>query len=29
MAAGSLVVESQEAFDKWVASKAGATTSFE
>jgi len=29
MASGFLVVESQEAFDKWVASKAGATTSFE
>ena len=29
MTAGMLVVESQEAFDKWLASKAGATTSFE
>jgi cytochrome c oxidase subunit 2 len=29
MTAGMLVVESQEAFDKWIASKAGATTSFE
>jgi len=29
MAGGFLVVESQEAFDKWVASKAGATTIFE
>ena len=29
MAAGMLVVESQAAFDKWLASKAGATTSFE
>ena len=29
MTAGMLVVESQEAFDKWLASKAGAATSFE
>ena len=29
MASGILVVESQEAFDKWLASKAGAATSFE
>jgi cytochrome c oxidase subunit II len=29
MASGFLVVESQEAFDKWLASKAGAATSFE
>ncbi len=29
MAQGVLVVESQEAFDKWQASKAGAATSFE
>ena len=29
MTAGMLVVESQAAFDKWLASKAGATTSFE
>ena len=29
MASGSLVVESQEAFDKWLASKVGAATSFE
>lgn len=29
MTAGMLVVESQEAFDKWVASKVGAATSFE
>jgi cytochrome c oxidase subunit 2 len=29
MSQGFLVVESQEAFDKWLASKAGATTSFE
>jgi cytochrome c oxidase subunit II len=29
MAQGFLVVESQEAFDKWLASKAGAATSFE
>ncbi len=29
MTAGMLVVESQAAFDKWVASKAGAATSFE
>jgi cytochrome c oxidase subunit 2 len=29
MSGGVLVVESQEAFDKWVASKAGAATSFE
>jgi cytochrome c oxidase subunit 2 len=29
MTAGMLVVESQAAFDKWLASKAGAATSFE
>ena len=29
MTAGMLVVESQAAFDKWLASKTGATTSFE
>ena len=29
MASGTLVVEGQEAFDKWLASKAGAATSFE
>jgi len=29
MSQGMLVVESQEAFDKWLASKAGAATSFE
>jgi cytochrome c oxidase subunit II len=29
MASGMLVVESQQAFDKWLASKAGAATSFE
>jgi len=29
MAQGFLVVETQEAFDKWLASKAGAATSFE
>src|SRR5207253_2910842 len=29
MASGFLVVEIQEAFDKWLASKAGAATSFE
>jgi len=29
MAGGFLIVESQEAFDKWMASKAGAATSFE
>lgn len=29
MSGGVLVVESQAAFDKWLASKAGATTSFE
>ena len=29
MTAGTLVVESQEAFDKWLASKVGAATSFE
>ena len=29
MATGMLVVESQAAFDKWLASKAGAATSFE
>src|SRR5258707_1835912 len=29
MTAGTLVVESQEAFDKWLASKAGGATSFE
>ena len=29
MANGRLIVESQEAFDKWLASKAGAATSFE
>lgn len=29
MSNGRLVVESQEAFDKWLASKAGAATSFE
>jgi heme/copper-type cytochrome/quinol oxidase subunit 2 len=29
MASGMLVVESQAAFDKWLASKAGAATSFE
>src|SRR6266700_4644162 len=29
MTAGMLVVETQKAFDKWLASKAGATTSFE
>jgi cytochrome c oxidase subunit 2 len=29
MTAGMLVVESQQAFDKWLASKAGAATSFE
>jgi len=29
MAQGVMVVESQEAFDKWLASKAGAATSFE
>lgn len=29
MARGFLVVESQEAFDKWLASKSGAATSFE
>jgi cytochrome c oxidase subunit 2 len=29
MAGGFLIVESQEAFDKWLASKAGAATSFE
>jgi cytochrome c oxidase subunit II len=29
MAQGFLVVESQEAFDKWLASKVGAATSFE
>ena len=29
MSGGVLVVESQEAFDKWLASKAGAATSFE
>jgi cytochrome c oxidase subunit 2 len=29
MSQGYLVVETQEAFDKWLASKAGATTSFE
>ena len=29
MSGGMLVVESQEAFDKWLASKAGAATSFE
>jgi cytochrome c oxidase subunit 2 len=29
MASGRLVVESEEAFKKWLASKAGATTSFE
>ncbi|SRR6266404_7940813 len=29
MTAGTLVVESQPAFDKWLASKVGATTSFE
>jgi cytochrome c oxidase subunit II len=29
MAQGYLVVESQEAFDRWLASKAGAATSFE
>jgi heme/copper-type cytochrome/quinol oxidase subunit 2 len=29
MAGGVLVVESQAAFDKWLASKVGATTSFE
>jgi len=29
MSGGALIVESQEAFDKWVASKAGATTTFE
>jgi cytochrome c oxidase subunit 2 len=29
MASGILVVESQEAFDKWLASKVGAATSFE
>jgi cytochrome c oxidase subunit 2 len=29
MASGMMVVESQQAFDKWLASKAGAATSFE
>ena len=29
MANGRLIVESQEAFDKWLASKSGAATSFE
>jgi cytochrome c oxidase subunit 2 len=29
MAGGYLVVESQDAFNKWLASKAGAATSFE
>jgi cytochrome c oxidase subunit 2 len=29
MAGGVVVVESQDAYDKWVASKAGAATSFE
>ena len=29
MSSGTLVVESQEAFDKWVASKVGAATTFE
>jgi hypothetical protein len=29
MAAGMLVVESQAAFDKWLGSKSGGTTSFE
>jgi cytochrome c oxidase subunit 2 len=29
MASGRLIVESQEAFDKWLASKSGAATSFE
>lgn len=29
MGGGRLIVESQEAFDKWLASKAGAATSFE
>lgn len=29
MTSGTLVVETQEAFDKWLASKVGATTSFE
>ena len=29
MTAGMMIVESQEAFDKWLASKAGAATSFE
>jgi cytochrome c oxidase subunit II len=29
MSSGMLVVESQQAFDKWLASKAGAATSFE
>jgi cytochrome c oxidase subunit II len=29
MSSGILVVESQQAFDKWLASKAGAATSFE
>ena len=28
-AAGTLVVESQEAFDKWVGSKSGGATTFE
>jgi cytochrome c oxidase subunit 2 len=29
MSSGTLVVETQEAFDKWLASKVGATTTFE
>jgi cytochrome c oxidase subunit 2 len=29
MSGGRLIVESQEAFDKWIASKSGAATSFE
>ena len=29
MTAGTLVVESQEAFDKWLASKVGGATSFD
>jgi cytochrome c oxidase subunit 2 len=29
MTGGRLIVESQEAFDKWLASQAGAATSFD